>query len=268
MKKIIWSVFTISALIIVVIVAVKINTSLSTMVAALFINFISGLVGFIANEFWNNSRELKLIFQCCTKYRHDKIRVSISYLYRIKVDRKYLLVKSKRITDQYQPVGGVYKTYASANSIMQDLKVATQSGYNDDEDLRNDLRVKLPSKNLHKIIQWFETRKDRELDPIREFYEELIVPEILDKDIFAYFDYHFIEQIRTNIKYSNHFSCNEILIYNIYELLPNSTQNEELRRTMQTKNNEFKWFSYEEIECLGNTENGDFRIGEHTLYTL
>lgn len=35
------------------------------------------------------------------------IRISFAYLYRIKVDNKYLLVKNERGTGKYQPVGGV-----------------------------------------------------------------------------------------------------------------------------------------------------------------
>lgn len=268
MKKVICSVITILVLCGFIIKEISVSTPLSNTIIALFINFISVLIGFIINEFWNNSKELKLIFQCYTKHRNEKVRVSIAYLYRIKIDGKYLLVKSKRITDQYQPVGGVYKTYESANNIMKHLQVVDESGYKFDKNLRNDLRIMVPSKNLHKIIQWFESRKDRELDPIREFYEELIVPRFLNKDVFAYFDYHFVFQKRTNIKYSNHFNCNEILIYNIYELLPNQNQEKELRETMKKNYNEFKWFDYQDIKCLGNTADGDYRIGEHTLHIL
>ena len=41
--------------------------------------------------------------------KNTKIRISFSYLFRIKIQGKYFLVKNARGTGKYQPVGGVYK---------------------------------------------------------------------------------------------------------------------------------------------------------------
>lgn len=41
-------------------------------------------------------------------FKNEEIRVSAAYLFRIKIENKYLLVKGNKIS-QYQPIGGVYK---------------------------------------------------------------------------------------------------------------------------------------------------------------
>jgi len=51
------------------------------------------------------------------RYSGKPVRLSISYLYRIKVDNLYLLVKGGWI-DQYQPVGGVIKRLPEATAYL------------------------------------------------------------------------------------------------------------------------------------------------------
>lgn len=237
-------------------------------VGSIVINLISTLIGGLIVYIYTNSNELKNILLLKCKYRNQDIRASISYLFRIENDGKYLLLKNRKITEQYQPVGGVYKYYDSAGTIFAKLGVKKFSGYTHEERYKNDLRVKVPSKNLNKFITWFHSREDRELDPIREFVEELIEPNFISKDVFAYFNYRFIRQVTTPIKYSQHFKCNEILIYSIYELLPNEKQKRELDKMMEIENENYKWVTLEEIERLGHNEGGECRIGEHTQYTI
>ena len=50
---------------------------------------------------------IKTFFQ-----KEKEFRISYAYLFRIKIENKYLLIKGKRI-EQYQPVGGVFKYYNS-----------------------------------------------------------------------------------------------------------------------------------------------------------
>ncbi|AQR96489.1 HU-CCDC81 and SPOR domain-containing protein [Clostridium saccharoperbutylacetonicum] len=237
-------------------------------IGSIVINLISTLIGGLIVYIYTNRNELKNIFLLKCKYRNQDIRSSISYLFRIENDGKYLLVKNRKITEQYQPVGGVYKYYDSAGTIFAKLGVKKFSGYAHEERYKNDLRVKVPSKKLNKFIMWFNSREDRELDPIREFVEELIEPNFISKDVFLYFNYRFIKQVTTPIKYSQQFKCNEILIYNIYELLPNKKQKMELDKMMEIENENYKWVTLEEIERLGYNEAGGCRIGEHTQYTI
>src|SRR5690349_6727875 len=60
----------------------------------------------------SNKYHQKLIWQVL---RHPKspIRVSISYLFRIRVSGRYLLIRGTRFPDQFQPIGGVYKLFPS-----------------------------------------------------------------------------------------------------------------------------------------------------------
>ena len=232
----------------------------------LFKNVLIALMGAVYSYLHANRKKIGMLLKCYTIYRNEEIRVSLSYLYRIKNKDKYLLVKNRKITGQYQPVGGVYKYYSTAEKYFNKLGVNQHIGFNYEDEFKNDLRVKVPSKNLNKFIKWFHSREDRELDPIREFYEELILPGYLSKSLFAYFDYRYINQVTTKIKKSTHFKCNEILIYTIYELLPTEEQKKELDKMMEISTEEYKWVTLEEIECLGHTRDGDIRVGEHTMY--
>ncbi|WP_455538670.1 SMODS-associated NUDIX domain-containing protein [Terrisporobacter sp.] len=216
-----------------------------------------------------NKNYIKLYLSGFTKYRGEDIRVSISYLYQIKIDSKYLLVKSKRIENQYQPVGGVYKVYKSARTVLNDLGVQDESGYKFDESLRDDLRVIVPQKNLVKFVKWFESKKDRETGQSREFIEELVNTNILSKDTFPYIDPVYKKRNNYKIKFSHHFQKPELLIREIYQLNLTSQQEDELRNLLNKDDSDYyRWFEYEEIKKLGNSKERPCRIGEHTLDIL
>lgn len=232
---------------------------------SLIYDLLKATLGGILTYIYTNRKKLKMMLQCSTSYRNKEIRVSLSYLYRIKCKDKYLLVKNRKFAEQYQPVGGVYKSFNTASKCFNELGVHQYYGFNYEEEFKNDLRVKVLSRNLNKFLEWFHSRQDREVDPIREFHEELISPGYLSKDVFSYFDYRFIKQKITPIKYSKYYQCNEVLVYNIYELLPTEIQEKELEDLMSNQNSYYRWFTIDEIECLGHTREGDYRIGEHTL---
>ena len=63
--------------------------------------------------------------------------MSCAYLFKIKQDGKYLLIKGNRI-EQYQPVGGVYKYYNSFNGVKYklELKDESKSHFYENRDLR------------------------------------------------------------------------------------------------------------------------------------
>ena len=56
----------------------------------------------------------------CTAFFVKKLRISCSYLYKIKVDDSYLLVKSKK-HKKYQPVGGNFKRNKYSNAFLQSV---------------------------------------------------------------------------------------------------------------------------------------------------
>lgn len=227
---------------------------------------IKKIVPFILKNYEN----IKLLYQTKVKYKNENIRLSISYLYRIKVDNKYLLVKSNRIPNQFQPVGGVYKFKPSAKNVLNKLKVVTESGYNYDDDLKDDLRVKVIGKNVIQFIDWFKSREDRETDPTREFREELLDTKILTpKSKFENINYNHIETVICPLERSDKFGCLEILIRDIYDFEPNTEQEKILRKLLNSETDKYKWFESEEIRRLGRTnDRKEYIVGKHTLSIL
>jgi hypothetical protein len=120
------------------------------------------------------------------RHRNDEIRVSASYLYRIKVDAAYLLVRGRRITHQFQPVGGVYKRYPDSTGTLEKLGVKDDTRIPIDDSSREDLRVRVPGKKLLEFMRWYQSREGREVDTWREFQEELLAPGILASDTFPH----------------------------------------------------------------------------------
>ena len=159
------------------------------MLGEIWVNVASGLAGgfivWLLQRCWNLGKLLPLALKC--NNRNKRIRVSVSYLIRVKVGEKFLLVKGEKI-NQWQPVGGVYKTFKDTESALSDLSVK----YDDESTphrpgCERDLRINLPRRNIIKFIRWFESGKEREVGPWREFYEELIETNILPQK-----EFHFI----------------------------------------------------------------------------
>ena len=121
-------------------------------------------------------------------YRKRDIYLSFSYLYRIEVGGKYLLIRGNRLKSQFQPVGGVYKFYEPGRAFLDSIGFLPGGGFVNCEE-SNDLRLLIKGKNLLLFCDWFLQMKDREYDPTREFYEELIGPGYIDKEAFGRIEY-------------------------------------------------------------------------------
>jgi hypothetical protein len=218
------------------------------------INILATAAIFFIQYLTENSRYLWLLLLCNTKYYKKKIRFSISYLYQIKVDGKYLLVKGNRI-NQLQPVGGVYKRYRESFYILKNLSVSDDDNIPIDEKSFEDLRVKVPGKNVRRFLKWYNSQLGREVSPYREFYEELIRTGLVTQKIFPYTNYLHLKRIQTPIHFSNHFKCYEILIAEIFMLMPDDQQKQELRNLINTPATEYFWVSESSIEKLGSDIN-------------
>lgn len=222
---------------------------------SLYIDFVINLLASIfllmAERLVENWQQLWLYIQTKAWYRNTTIRFSISYLYRIKVEGKYLLIKGKRVANQYQPVGGVYKRYRESFYALQGLDVTDDNNIPIDDISVDDLRVKLPGKNVSAFLTWFNTELGREVSPSREFHEELLQTGILSRKNFPYPSYIFLKRVQTSIRYSKYFNCKEILIADVFELKPNSEQLEELKRLMLSSTDEIVWVDEERIKRLG-----------------
>lgn len=226
---------------------------------------------------WENKNNLSLYMKTLFwNYRNKEIRFSISYLFRIKIPNtnSYLLVLNRRIDNQLQPVGGVYKRYGDDKlfekwGYMPDNK---RNGLDVDDESFSDLRFKVKGKHVIDVIKWFEEGKEREISAEREFFEELIKPKIFDAQIFSQIKYKHLKRISKNLKWSEHFSCYEVLIYDIMELLPTQQQNEELIKLSRDTDLKkgYAIVDFDDIEQLRLVRDGKqiARIGEHTKLTI
>jgi len=84
-------------------------------------NLISSGIWFLIGIFAANYRRIGLFVKSLIHWSED-IRFSIAYLYKIKIDDKYLLIKGSKI-EQLQPVGGVYKVCSSFSTIERKLNI-------------------------------------------------------------------------------------------------------------------------------------------------
>lgn len=200
----------------------------------------------------------------------SRVRISASYLYRIRVDGQYLLVKGKRF-DQYQPVGGVYKTHTSSSGRRNDLKVLDDDLLTPDKVSEGDLRVRVPGRNLLSFVLWFEGERGRETDCWREFYEELVAPGILPHEFFRFVKYDRIERLYRPLRYSPWAKSKELLIADVLELLPTPEQLVHLRRLKVESDPRFLWATEDQIRRLGATDGAadqTTRIAQTAAWTI
>lgn len=228
----------------------------------LSINLLAAALVVLLEKFIDNYRLIWIWLVTNTWLRRKKIRFSVSYLFKIKLSDKYLLVKGKRIANQYQPVGGVFKRYRESFYALESLKVTDDDNIPIDNESIDDLRIKLPAPNAIPFIKWYDSQLGREVSPYREFYEELIRPGIVTQSVFPYINYIHKRRHMTAIRFSNHFQCHEILIAEIFELKLNEPQIEELKKTMDKSDTLLIWVKEDEINRLGAIP------GRTTQYTI
>ncbi len=191
--------------------------------AALLSGLATGLAVPAIDTAVTNSRYFRFLWASIRNFRQE-IRISVSYLYRIESDGRYFFVRGNRIPDQFQPVGGVYKFNPSARSLMNEWRARTDDLIPIDETSQEDLRIRIPGQRLVSFVRWFESGQSREVGPWREFYEELIRTGIFPSSTFPYTRVDFVRRHYSSVQYSPYSQCNELLIADIYELLPDDTQ--------------------------------------------
>ncbi|MHA7306385.1 SMODS-associated NUDIX domain-containing protein [Arthrobacter sp. TMN-49] len=179
-----------------------------------------------------------------------RVRVSISYLYRIRVDNEYMLIKGKRF-EQFQPVGGVYKFHPSSLGMRTQLDVRDDELLAPDQISDQDLRVRVKGKHLLAFIRWFEKGIGRETDGWREFYEELVASGILPEQEFRSVRYDRIRRHYEPMRFSEWARSKEILIADIFELLPSPQQLEALKELRVAEHPEILWATESQIQRNG-----------------
>ena len=227
---------------------------------------IGGAIALLFDLAKTHGQSYTLWFQsrCCKKT--DRIRISFSYLFRICIDGKYLLVRGNRLKNQYQPIGGVYKYYPEAKKFLESIRYApdVKMKNNDETD---DLRLTIRRRCLLEFVEWFQSMEDREYDPLREFREELIEAKILPKDEFKYIKYRKLFVHNKGIQYSTYTECNELLYADIFELELTIAQKEFVRKALKDKPNEICAATEEEMRklCYNGIEKN---LGTNTPWIL
>ncbi|WP_108249947.1 HU-CCDC81 and SPOR domain-containing protein [Planctomonas deserti] len=214
-------------------------------------------------------RYLKIAWYSLKSWR-SRVRISASYLYRIHIDGDYLLVKGHRF-DHYQPAGGVYKAHPSSYGTLNEMRVLNDDLLVPDEVSEHDLRVRVPGKHLFAFIRWFESGRGRETDGWREFYEELIATGILSHETFGFIKYDRITRLYHPMRYSPWASSQELLIADIFELIPTPAQHAELRHLKTVRDPRFLWVSENQIRRLGAADGASSqttRIAETAVWTI
>lgn len=178
------------------------------------------------------------------------IRVSISGLFRIQHNQKFLLVRGHRIGN-FQPVGGVLKRWPSSAHILDVLGVKEDNKIAKDEDSVDDLRIQVPGRSLIDFFDWYRTKKNRETYPWREFHEELIATGILPDSVFPHIATEHLWTYVSGIKWSVHFQCWEILVSEIFETLPNNDQMAVFTTLQDVGHIDIRWATEAEIHSRG-----------------
>ena len=141
--------------------------------------------------------------------------MSCAYLFRIRYNNKYLLIRGNRI-DQYQPIGGVYKYYDSFNGLKENLELKDESESHFYEN--GDLRLVTTGKHLVKFLDWFDTKKNREITVIRELIEELEPSGISIENLIKQSQIEYLKTVKEPITFSTHFQMDELKIFEIFEV--------------------------------------------------
>ncbi|MFD2562941.1 SMODS-associated NUDIX domain-containing protein [Aquimarina rubra] len=233
------------------------------------------LLALLVESIITNRKRLGLIIYCkWLSLKKQRIRFSMSYLYRIKVDDKYLLVKNSNFP-HYQLVGGKYKILDGTRSFLQKEFDAIDDPKLPNKDLmKDDFALFIPAGKAIKFLDWFNQGEDREISHWREFYEELIEgkAKLLDKEKFPYINYNFKGRVRTPVKRTPGWDCYEILQYDILDIIPTPEQRQELRKLQEKGDKKYhKWADTELIQCLGhdNREKKQvYDIGIHTKWAV
>ena len=197
--------------------------------------------------------------------RNSELRLSIAYLFKIEMKGKYLMVKNSRFPKEtYQPVGGVYKYFhPEASKELGCMTIITDNAIENDKKSEYDLRVKMSKrKNLRKFIKWFFDSPNREKDPWREFYEELVETQILPSNHFNFIFYDLVGQHFEDIHRDLKYKIDTFKYVDVYTpRYVNQKQIDEIEKLLEANSDEFIWVTEEEISAKFSKDGK--RISDH-----
>lgn len=245
------------------------NDSFSETFFNISIEIVGGILLFGILQFLQNINRLRFYFQTQFLLRKKEVRLSIAYLFRINVNGKYLLVKSRR-REYYQPVGGAFKTLPGADKVFEKLGVKPDKLVETENGIaKSDLRVYVKGVHIIEFLEWFKSKEDREISPWREFCEELISTDILPWKQFRYIDYKFKGTIQSPIINMDS-GGKGMFLFEVYDLVVNDEQKPVLEELQKNGNkSEYIWVDDYLIQRLGHDERSKdqvFEIAPHAKY--
>ncbi|WP_430602684.1 hypothetical protein IGJ02_003155 [Enterococcus sp. DIV0724b] len=248
--------------------AIPIGSMIGNLIAGALIQpLFNSFVDLTDNENWKTSqRKLK---RAGILQKETIIRISFAYLFRIKVDGKYFLVKNSR-SGKYQPVGGAYKFYKEEADYLRDsIPVENDDRIPVDKITKRDYRLLVKNKLLRKFVRRFNKTSYREqiTDLSREFVEEIFFTGILTKETFGKLSYNYCGRHMTNVGFGNVFKIYELLLADVVEVQLSDEQEELFRKLMDKDSDEYHFATASEIEALGveyGTNNLADTIANHT----
>lgn len=195
-----------------------------------------------------------------------QIRFSCAYLFRIKIDGRYFLVRDEQRRNQFQPVGGVYKYFDK--DILNKFNAEQCRKFRYTSDLDDDLRVVVPRKNAQNFYKWYLKQIGRETikNLYREFKEEIIDRiDMSSKDVavFKEIKYRYCGENIVASTYLNSEGENALQLHfaDIVELIPT---NEQLNvfRSLQKKTSTIYYFATEQ-EIIEEKETQISKTADH-----
>lgn len=228
-------------------------------------HIISAIVGIIIGTLFSNRKKIFTRLKALFKGK-KKIRMSLSYLFSIQINNQYLLIKGNRI-DQFQPIGGVYHYANSFQEVKNKWNI--QDVNNDQFHDKNDLRILVPANNVINTIEWFHSRKNREVTVHREFIEELVNNQILSINDLQKINFELKRIVETGIKFSDYFKMDEYNIYEVFDvIILDPSLEKKIKDNVQTNPN-FIFCDNTDIESKKISLQGlDRKIGEHAQHIL
>ncbi|RYE19685.1 MAG: hypothetical protein EOP45_12265 [Sphingobacteriaceae bacterium] len=122
------------------------------------------------------------------------------------------------------------------------------------------------------MLKWFYSKEDREISQWSEFCEELLTPGLIDKHEFRFIDYSYATTVQTPIKKAKKLDMQEILVFEIFDLIPTHSQLRSLEQLHAQGNTiNIKWADRLLIKNLGfneHTKTTAFEIGAHTKWAV
>jgi len=198
-------------------------------------------------------RLLALATICTFRCRQRLVRVSVSYLYRVRVGDRYLLIRSERWPATHAPIGGVYKRLPGSEAHLKRLSVLDDDLHPIDERSKWDLRVRVPGWRVVNFLSWFNREENRELSPWREFYEEMVKPGHVPPERFRYLFYRRLGRRWTFPRWSEERDRFEMFVADIIE--PVFDEEQEAAIASIAGGADLRWVTEEEIRARGVVAN-------------